>query len=62
MTSAQASDDVGSMIKPTSSMPIFKQLYLVMLKSLAFTFLHFWENVKNYYYAKFQAHRGMFSY
>ena len=62
MTSAQASDDVGSTIEPTSSMPIFKRLYLVIYKTLALTFLYCWKNVKNYYYAKFQDDPGMFSY
>ena len=38
MTSAQASDDVGSTIEPTSPMPIFKRLYLVIYKTLALTF------------------------
>ena len=38
MISAQASDDVGSTIEPTSSMPIFKRLYLVIYKTLALTF------------------------
>ena len=38
MTSAQASDDVGSTIEPTSSMPIFKRLYLAIYKTLALNF------------------------
>ena len=38
MTSAQASDDVGSTIEPTSSIPTFKRLYLVIYKALASTF------------------------
>ena len=37
ITSAQASDDVGSTIDPTSSMPIFKRLYLIIYKTLALT-------------------------
>ena len=35
MTSAQACDEVGSTIEPTSSMPIFKWLYLVIYETLA---------------------------
>ena len=31
-------------------------------KHLALTFLYGWNNVKSYYYAKFQADPGMFSY
>ena len=38
MTSAQATDDVGSVIEPTSSRPIFKRLYLIIYKTLALTF------------------------
>ena len=38
MTSAQASSEFGSTIEPTSSMPIFKRLYLVIYKTLALTF------------------------
>ena len=38
MTSAQTSDEVGSTFEPTSSVPIFKRLYLVIYKILALTF------------------------
>ena len=34
----QASDDVASTIEPTSSLPIFKRLYLVIYKILALPF------------------------
>ena len=34
MKKAQASDDVGSTIEPTSSMPIFKRLYLVIYEMM----------------------------
>ena len=33
--SAQANDDVGSTIEPTSSMPIFKRLYLIIYNTAA---------------------------
>ena len=37
MMPVQASDDVGSTIEPTSSMPIFKRLYLIIYETLALT-------------------------
>ena len=56
MTSAQ------SWLEPTSSLPIFKGLFLVIYKNQDLLFRYSWKNVKNYYSAKFQADPGMFSY
>ena len=38
MMSAQASNDVGPTIDPTSSIPISKRLYLFICKTLALIF------------------------
>ena len=38
MKSAEITDEVGSTIELSSSVPIFKRLYLVIYKTLALTF------------------------
>ena len=62
MTSAQASDEVGSTIEPTSSMPIFKRFISLYTNYWHLPFLYCLMNIKNYYHAKFQADPGMLPY
>ena len=61
MKSAQTSDEVGPTIGLTSSVPIFKRLYIANYITLAPTFSYSWKNIKNRHHANFQADLGIIS-